>query len=213
MKPGARVRQIRPVRSILSLRGCSPARRRVRPNIDPPEEPGGDTDPGLSAGGRAPHDRTRRRGGRWRLSHGRSPSRGRAGRASSSAVGAERADRSLAAFPVVFVITLGLVLDAQIGARWVRSWFAPGQPFLNYPSASNLRWPASSSRRRMMNTQYQFIRSCSQPAREHGVSRHSFRRRPALGLLVALDLGQHRLLGLLARRLMLGLGVVVAEGA
>jgi 5,10-methylenetetrahydromethanopterin reductase len=22
----------------------------------------------------------------------------------------------------------------------VRSWFAPGQPFLNYPSASNLRW-------------------------------------------------------------------------
>jgi 5,10-methylenetetrahydromethanopterin reductase len=27
-----------------------------------------------------------------------------------------------------------------VGARWVRSWFAPGQPFLNYPSASNLRW-------------------------------------------------------------------------
>ena len=24
--------------------------------------------------------------------------------------------------------------------RWVRSWFAQGQPFLNYPSASNLRW-------------------------------------------------------------------------
>jgi 5,10-methylenetetrahydromethanopterin reductase len=22
----------------------------------------------------------------------------------------------------------------------VRSWFAPGQPFLNYPSTSNLRW-------------------------------------------------------------------------
>ena len=22
----------------------------------------------------------------------------------------------------------------------MRSWFAPGQPFLNYPSASNLRW-------------------------------------------------------------------------
>jgi 5,10-methylenetetrahydromethanopterin reductase len=54
--------------------------------------------------------------------------------------GAERAGRSLAAFPVVFVITLGLGSDAQVGARWVRSWFAPGQPFLNYPSASNLRW-------------------------------------------------------------------------
>jgi 5,10-methylenetetrahydromethanopterin reductase len=46
----------------------------------------------------------------------------------------------LADFPVVFVITLGLGADAQEGARWVRSWFAPGQPFLNYPSASNLRW-------------------------------------------------------------------------
>lgn len=54
--------------------------------------------------------------------------------------GAARAGRSLAGFPVVFVTTLGLGADAQVGARWVRSWFAPGQPFLNYPSASNLRW-------------------------------------------------------------------------
>jgi 5,10-methylenetetrahydromethanopterin reductase len=53
--------------------------------------------------------------------------------------GAARAGRSLANFPVVFVTTLGLG-DAQVGARWIRSWFAPGQPFLNYPSASNLRW-------------------------------------------------------------------------
>jgi 5,10-methylenetetrahydromethanopterin reductase len=54
--------------------------------------------------------------------------------------GAARAGRSLAGFPVVFVVTLGLGADAQAGARWIRSWFAPGQPFLNYPSASNLRW-------------------------------------------------------------------------
>ena len=54
--------------------------------------------------------------------------------------GAGRAGRSLAGFPMVFVVTLGLGSDAQVGARWVRSWFAPGQPFLNYPSASNLRW-------------------------------------------------------------------------
>jgi 5,10-methylenetetrahydromethanopterin reductase len=54
--------------------------------------------------------------------------------------GAARAGRSLAGFPVVFVTTLGLGADVQVGARWVRSWFAPGQPFLNYPSASNLRW-------------------------------------------------------------------------
>ena len=55
-------------------------------------------------------------------------------------VGARRAGRSLVDFPVVFVVTLGLGADAAVGARWVRSWFAPGQPFLAYPSASNLRW-------------------------------------------------------------------------
>ena len=38
------------------------------------------------------------------------------------------------------MITLGLGSDAEVGTRWVRSWFAPGQPFLAYPSASNLRW-------------------------------------------------------------------------
>jgi 5,10-methylenetetrahydromethanopterin reductase len=58
--------------------------------------------------------------------------------------GAKRAGRSLADFPVVFVVTLGLGLDADVGARWVRSWFAPGQPFLAYPSASNLRWLAEA---------------------------------------------------------------------
>jgi len=52
--------------------------------------------------------------------------------------GAQRAGRSLDNFPVTFVVTFGLGHDA--GARWVRSWFAPGQPFLAYPSAANLRW-------------------------------------------------------------------------
>jgi 5,10-methylenetetrahydromethanopterin reductase len=54
--------------------------------------------------------------------------------------GAGRAGRSLAGFPVVFVVTLGLGADAEVGTRWVRSWFAPSQAFLNYPSASNLLW-------------------------------------------------------------------------
>ena len=40
----------------------------------------------------------------------------------------------------MFVVTLGLGPDAEVGAQWVRSWFAPGQPFLAYPSASNLYW-------------------------------------------------------------------------
>jgi 5,10-methylenetetrahydromethanopterin reductase len=56
------------------------------------------------------------------------------------AAGARRAGRSLDGFPVVFVVTLGLGADAAVGARWVRSWFAPGQPFLAYPSAANRRW-------------------------------------------------------------------------
>jgi 5,10-methylenetetrahydromethanopterin reductase len=54
--------------------------------------------------------------------------------------GAKRAGRSLAEFPVVFVVTLGLGSDAEVGTRWVRSWFAPSQPFLAYPSVSNLHW-------------------------------------------------------------------------
>ena len=54
--------------------------------------------------------------------------------------GAKRVGRSLAGFPVVFVVTLGLGSDVEVGTRWVRSWFAPGQPFLAYPSASNFRW-------------------------------------------------------------------------
>jgi 5,10-methylenetetrahydromethanopterin reductase len=53
--------------------------------------------------------------------------------------GAARANRSLQDFPVVFVVTLGLG-SPEVGARWVRSWFAPGQPFLAYPSVANLRW-------------------------------------------------------------------------
>ena len=58
--------------------------------------------------------------------------------------GAARAGRSLASFPIVFVATLGLGADAAVGAQWVRSWFAPRQPFLNYPSASNLHWLAEA---------------------------------------------------------------------
>jgi len=54
--------------------------------------------------------------------------------------GAQRSGRSLTGFPVVFVVTLGLGSDAEVGTRWVRSWFAPDQRFLAYPSASNLHW-------------------------------------------------------------------------
>lgn len=53
--------------------------------------------------------------------------------------GARRAGRSLAGFPVAFVVTIGL--DGSRGApRWPRTWAAPGHPWLTYPSASNLYW-------------------------------------------------------------------------
>jgi 5,10-methylenetetrahydromethanopterin reductase len=60
------------------------------------------------------------------------------------AEGARRAGRSLDGFPVVFVVTLGLGAGEAVGVRWVRSWFAPGQPFLAYPSVANLRWLAEA---------------------------------------------------------------------
>lgn len=54
--------------------------------------------------------------------------------------GAIRAGRSLSNFPILYVVTFGLGPDTDVGPRWIRSWFAPGQPFLAYPSAANLRW-------------------------------------------------------------------------
>ena len=59
-------------------------------------------------------------------------------------IGARRASRSLIDFPVTFVVTLGLGRDDEVGPRWIRSWFQVGQPFLAYPSVSNLRWLAEA---------------------------------------------------------------------
>jgi len=54
-------------------------------------------------------------------------------------IGAARAGRSLDGFRVTYVVTFGLG-DAEVGARWIGSWFAPDQPFLAYPSVANLYW-------------------------------------------------------------------------
>jgi 5,10-methylenetetrahydromethanopterin reductase len=59
-------------------------------------------------------------------------------------VGAARAGRSLDGFRTVFVVTFGLGPDQDVGTRWVGSWFAPGQPFLAYPSIANLHWLAEA---------------------------------------------------------------------
>ena len=54
--------------------------------------------------------------------------------------GARRAGRSLDGVPDVFIVTLGLGDTFEAARRWPQRWFAPGQPFLEYPSASNLYW-------------------------------------------------------------------------
>jgi 5,10-methylenetetrahydromethanopterin reductase len=54
--------------------------------------------------------------------------------------GAERAGRSLAGFRTVFIITLALDDSLAAAREWTRRRFAPGQPWLCYPSASNLFW-------------------------------------------------------------------------
>jgi 5,10-methylenetetrahydromethanopterin reductase len=55
-------------------------------------------------------------------------------------IGARRSGRSLATFPVIFIVTLGLAPTVRAGCDWVRRWFEPGRPLLTYPSASNLYW-------------------------------------------------------------------------
>jgi 5,10-methylenetetrahydromethanopterin reductase len=55
-------------------------------------------------------------------------------------IGARRAGRSLARFPVVFIVTWALADRQEEARRWPQRWFAPGQSFLTYPSAANLYW-------------------------------------------------------------------------
>jgi 5,10-methylenetetrahydromethanopterin reductase len=54
--------------------------------------------------------------------------------------GARRAGRSLDRFRTVFVVTIALDGAGAARRRWPREWFAPGHPWLTYPSASNLHW-------------------------------------------------------------------------
>jgi 5,10-methylenetetrahydromethanopterin reductase len=54
--------------------------------------------------------------------------------------GARRAGRSLEGFHTVFIVTIGLDEGGSTAARWPQRWYAPGHPWLAYPSASNLHW-------------------------------------------------------------------------
>jgi 5,10-methylenetetrahydromethanopterin reductase len=54
--------------------------------------------------------------------------------------GARRANRTLDGFRTVFIATIALAPTAEEAAGWAQRWFAPGHPWITYPSASNLTW-------------------------------------------------------------------------
>ncbi|TWD79951.1 5,10-methylenetetrahydromethanopterin reductase [Kribbella amoyensis] len=54
-------------------------------------------------------------------------------------IGAERAGRDPAELEEILIVPFGLGDTATVRA-WPRGWFRPGQPWLRYPSASNLTW-------------------------------------------------------------------------
>ena len=54
--------------------------------------------------------------------------------------GARRAGRTLQDFPVTFIVTVAIEDRREAAEAWPRRWFAPGHPWLTYPSASNLHW-------------------------------------------------------------------------
>jgi 5,10-methylenetetrahydromethanopterin reductase len=53
--------------------------------------------------------------------------------------GAERAGRDPAALHEVLIVPFALGQESTVRA-WPRGWFREGQPWLRYPSGSNLRW-------------------------------------------------------------------------
>jgi 5,10-methylenetetrahydromethanopterin reductase len=58
-------------------------------------------------------------------------------------VGAERTGRDPAELREVFIVPIA-VGEREAVREWPRRWFRPGQPWLEYPSRSNLRWLAEA---------------------------------------------------------------------
>jgi len=54
--------------------------------------------------------------------------------------GARRAGRSLNGFRTIFIVPIAIEESVEEARRWAQRWFAPGHPWLTYPSASNLHW-------------------------------------------------------------------------
>ncbi len=55
-------------------------------------------------------------------------------------IGAARAGRSLDDFKMIFITPTTLSDDGPAARRFPQQWFRPGQPYLKYPSDSNLVW-------------------------------------------------------------------------
>ena len=55
-------------------------------------------------------------------------------------IGAERARRSLEGFPTIFITPTTVSDDGPAARCFPQQWFRPGQPYLKYPSDSNLIW-------------------------------------------------------------------------
>jgi 5,10-methylenetetrahydromethanopterin reductase len=53
--------------------------------------------------------------------------------------GALRAGRDPQSLEEILIVPIGLG-DRESSHRWPRTWFRDGQPWMSYPSASNLRW-------------------------------------------------------------------------
>ncbi len=53
--------------------------------------------------------------------------------------GAQRAGRDLGQFKEIFIVPIA-VGDRNEAREWPRRWFREGQPWMEYPSRSNLRW-------------------------------------------------------------------------
>ena len=53
--------------------------------------------------------------------------------------GAERAGRDPADLEEILIVPFGLG-EEDVTRGWVQGWFRAGQPWLRYPSVSNLRW-------------------------------------------------------------------------
>ena len=55
-------------------------------------------------------------------------------------VGATRSGRSLDDFKTIYITPMTVDEDGKEARRWPQRWFRPDQPYLKYPSDSNLVW-------------------------------------------------------------------------